>query len=229
MLRSESSSVAYESATTLISLSTAPSAVKAAVDTLIDIFTNQSDNNVKMIILTKLEVVVEHNSKLLSDSVMSLLHLLRTPNTAVRRMLLRMAAKLLNPRNVLEVITFLKNEMTAIVNERDELFADYRALLIQHIHAIAVKHPEVSDGVVLLLLDYLNSDSGRDILLFVREMLVKVPAMNEVIIGKIVDVFDSLEKEDVFLLTLWVLAEYAPVADIPKVFKTIQVSGHFME
>lgn len=228
MLRSENSAVAYESATTLISLSTAPSAVKAATDTLIELFSNQSDNNVKMVIVSRLEVVVDHNSKLLSDSVMDLLHLLKTPNNDIRKSLLKMSTKLINPRNVLEVVTFLRNEMTAIVNEKDELFANYRGLLIRHIHTIAVKYPEVADGVVLLLLDYLNSDSGYDIMLFVREMLVKVPSMNEVIIQKIVEVFESIEKATVFKLALWILAEFCQVAIIPQVLQTIQVSRSYV-
>ena len=60
----------YEAATTLITLSSAPSAVKAAASAYIELIVKESDNNVKLIVLDKLiQLKVTQNPKQLSDSL----------------------------------------------------------------------------------------------------------------------------------------------------------------
>ena len=53
LLNSNSPSVRYEAAGTLITLSTAPTAVKAAAACYIDLIVKESDNNVKLIVLDR--------------------------------------------------------------------------------------------------------------------------------------------------------------------------------
>ena len=83
MLNSDSPSVAFESATTLVTLSAAPSAVKAAANTLLSLLSSQTDNNVKIVILDRLAVIIRHNCRLLEDCVMELMALLRTPSSEI--------------------------------------------------------------------------------------------------------------------------------------------------
>lgn len=121
MLNSDSPSVAFESATTLVTLSSAPSAVKAATNTLLGLMASQTDNNVKIVILERLAVIVRHNCRLLEDCVMELLALLRTPSTEIRRTLLELGSLLVTERNVGEVIALLKNEVVRCADDDDAL------------------------------------------------------------------------------------------------------------
>ena len=210
MLNSDSPSVAYESATTLVTLSSAPSAVKAAANTLLGLLSSQTDNNVKIVILDRLAVIIRHNYRLLEDSVMELLALLRTPSTEIRRTLLSLVSELVSDRNIGDVMSFLKSEVVRSATDTDELGKGYREMLIQSIHALAVRYPDVADTVVLLLLDYLNGDSGVSILVLVKEMLLRHPALTHSVLQKLTEVFESLESEDVILVALWTLAEFAP-------------------
>ena len=57
LLNSSSSAVKYEAAGTLITLSSAPSAVKAAASCYIDLIIKESDNNVKLIVLMNCKTV----------------------------------------------------------------------------------------------------------------------------------------------------------------------------
>lgn len=52
LLQSQSAAVRYEAAGTLITLSSAPTAIKAAATTYIDLIVKESDNNIKVIIFT---------------------------------------------------------------------------------------------------------------------------------------------------------------------------------
>ena len=57
LLQSTSSAVVYECAVTLVSLSNAPSAIKAAANCYCQMLVSQSDNNVKLIVLDRLQVI----------------------------------------------------------------------------------------------------------------------------------------------------------------------------
>ena len=54
LLNSQSAAVRYEAAGTLVTLSTAPTAVKAAASAYIDLIVKEADNNVKLIVLDRL-------------------------------------------------------------------------------------------------------------------------------------------------------------------------------
>ena len=229
MLNSDSPSVAFESATTLVTLSSAPSAVKAAANTLLSLLATQTDNNVKIVILDRLAVIVRHNCRLLEDSIMELLALLRTPSSEIRRTLLSLVSDLVSDRNVMDVMTFLRGEVVRCAGDTDVMAKEYGEMLIQSIHALAVRYPDVADSVVLLLLDYLNGDSGISILVLVKEMLLQHTALVGPVLGKLRDIFDSLEGEEVMLLTLWVLAEFAPTEMVMECIQTVLVSDGILE
>lgn len=64
LLQSTSSAVVYECAVTLVSLSNAPSAIKAAANCYCQMLVSQSDNNVKLIVLDRLQVHIPQSTPL---------------------------------------------------------------------------------------------------------------------------------------------------------------------
>jgi len=56
LLQSRSTAVVYECAVTLVSLSSAPTAVRAAANCFCQLLVSQSDNNVRLIVLDRLQV-----------------------------------------------------------------------------------------------------------------------------------------------------------------------------
>ena len=56
LLQSTSTAVVYECAVTLVSLSQAPTAIRAAANCYCQLLVSQSDNNVKLIVLDRLQV-----------------------------------------------------------------------------------------------------------------------------------------------------------------------------
>ena len=223
MLNSDSPAVAFESATTLVTLSSAPSAVKASANTLLALLSSQTDNNVKIVILERLAVIIKHNSRLLEDTIMELLALLHTPSTEIRSTILELMKLLVSDRNINEVMGFLKNEVIREASNTDLLGRQYREMLITSIHVLALKFPEVADTVILMLLDYLNGDSGVSILTLVKEMLLHHPTLVETVLQKLLDIFPSLESEEVTLVTLWIFSEFLPVTMIQNAIQVILV------
>lgn len=70
---------------TLVTLSTAPTAIKAAASCYIELIIKESDNNVKLIVLDRLIALKEHptHEKVLQDSVMDILRVLASPDLEV--------------------------------------------------------------------------------------------------------------------------------------------------
>ena len=65
LLQSTSTAVVYECAVTLVSLSQAPTAVRAAANCFCQMLVSQSDNNVKLIVLDRLQVGLVFLAKML--------------------------------------------------------------------------------------------------------------------------------------------------------------------
>lgn len=66
----------YEAATTLTTLTQNPAAVKAAATCFIDLIVKESDNNVKMIVLDRVEALRSKHEHVLDDMVMDILRVL---------------------------------------------------------------------------------------------------------------------------------------------------------
>ncbi len=77
LLDTPSAAVSYEAASTLVALSAAPSAVRAAASAYIKILNKESDNNVKLIVLERLAALRRRHTKVLRDLVMDILRCVR--------------------------------------------------------------------------------------------------------------------------------------------------------
>ena len=113
LLNSNSASVRYEAAGTLVTLSNAPTAVKAAASAYIELIVKESDNNVKLIVLDRLVAMKDSPAyeKILAELVMDILRVLSSPDLEVRRKTLSLAMELVTSRNIEEMVLILKKEI----------------------------------------------------------------------------------------------------------------------
>lgn len=212
LLHSSSSAVSYEAAWTLVSLSNAPTAVRAAASAYTHLLSSESDNNVKLIILDKLDELKRHHVKVLQELLMDILRALSSPNSDIRRKTLDIAMDLVSPRNINEVVQILKKEVVKTQSKDvDRASAnEYRQMLIKAIHTCAVKFPAIADSVVHVLMDFLNGQGALDVVLFVREILETYPNLRESVLLKLVDSLADIKAANVYRVALWILAEFAP-------------------
>ena len=159
LLNSQSASVRYEAAGTLVTLSTAPTAVKAAASAYIDLIVKEADNNVKLIVLDRLVAMKESPSheKILQELVMDVLRVLSSPDLEVRRKTLALAMDLVTSRNIEEMVLVLKKEIAKTHNTVEhEDTGKYRQLLVRTLHTSCIKFPDVSPTVIPLLMEFLS-------------------------------------------------------------------------
>lgn len=213
LLKSESPAVSYEAAWTLVSLSTAPTAVRACAQTYATNLNSTSDNNVKLIVLDRLSELKKHHSKVVQEIIMDILRALSSPNIHICKKTLAVAIDLVGPRNIEEVMLLLKREVIRAQETELEHGDEYKNLLIQAIHKCATRFAEVADSVVLVLLDFLGGDGGYNVMVCVKSIIEQYPNFRTTIIRKIIDNLDEISNSDALRVALWVLGDYSDVPD----------------
>lgn len=141
-----------------MSLSAAPTAIRATAQTFTTLLCNESDNNVKLIVLGRLRELKERHPTVMQEIVMDILRALSAPNLDIRQKTLDVAMDLISARNVEGVVNLLKKEIVKTQEgPPDDINNKYRALLVQAVHSCVVKFPEVAESVVHLLMDFITT------------------------------------------------------------------------
>lgn len=219
LLNSNSPAVRYEAAGTLVTLSSAPTAIKAAASCYIELIVKESDNNVKLIVLDRLIALKElpAQERILQDLVMDILRVLTASDLEVRRKTLNLALDLVSSRNVEEMVLVLKKEVTKTHNVVEhEDTGKYRQLLVRTLHSCCVKFPDVAHTIIPVLLEFLsdtNEQAAADVLIFVREAMQRFEQLRSLIINKLLEVFPSIKSSKIHRGALWILGEYCSTTE----------------
>ena len=228
LLEASASTVVYEAASSLTALTSNPVAVKAAAGKFIELSIKEADNNVKLIVLDRVDQLRRKNPGVLDDLVMEVLRVLPSPDIDVRRKALEIGLEMVSSKNVEEVVLLLKKEISKTVDQEYEKNAEYRQLLIHNIHQCAIKFSEVAASVVDLLMDFVsdfNNASAVDVIDFVKEVVEKFPKLRPTIVRKLVDTLGEVRAGKVYRGILWIIGEYSlNEDDIREAWKRIRAS-----
>lgn len=229
LLQSNSAAVVYESSNTLISLSSAPTAIRAAAQSYCQLMASQSDNNVKLILLDRIIDLRKSHTGVLQELVMDVLRVLSSPNMEIRRKCIELSMDVLTRRNVEEVVGVLKKELTKTMSADEdtekESASQYRQMLIKAIHSASVRFPEVAEMAVDILTDCLADsygDAANDVIVFVREICERFDEFRPSVLGKVLAMLPNIRNPAVVKGALWVLGSYSEQPkDAKEAFKAV--------
>jgi len=228
LLEANTSTVVYEAASSLTALTNNPVAVKAAAGKFIELAIKEADNNVKLIVLERVNQLRHNNPGILDDLVMEILRVLSSPDIDVRKKALEIALEMVSSKNVEEVVLLLKKELSKTVDQEFEKNSEYRQLLIHSIHQCAIKFSEVAASVVELLMDFIadfNNTSAVDVINFVKEVVEKFPNLRPAIVHRLVETLNEVRAGKVYRGILWIVGEYSlDEKDIREAWKRIRAS-----
>ena len=94
--------------------------MKAAASKFIELSIKEPDNNVKLIVLEKVDQLRQNNEGVLDDLIMEILRVLSSPDIDVRRKALNIALEMASSKNVEEMVLLLKKELSKTVDEQYE-------------------------------------------------------------------------------------------------------------
>ena len=211
LFSSQSNAVVYECASALVALSSSATAIRAAATSYTQLLSSQSDNNIKLIVLERLQDLKRQHPKVLQEMVMDILRALSSDNLDIRQKTLDITLDLIAPKSIGEVMQLLKKEVQKTQGEEGDKNSEYRAMLITAIHGAAIKFPDSASAVVPVLMDFLgdsNQTSAVDVVLFVREIVETHPHLRETIMAKLLISFGSIGSARVARVALWLIGEY---------------------
>ncbi|PVG02481.1 putative coatomer complex beta chain [Serendipita vermifera] len=226
LVNAPSHSVKYDAAMTLTTLTQNPAAIKAAATAFVELVSKESDNNVKLIALDRVESLHSKHDHVLDGLVMDILRVLTSSDMEVRRKAVKIALNMVTSRNVQDVVLFLKKQLTKTLEQEHEKNAEYRQLLIQSIHICAIKFSEVAASVVHAMMEFLGDSSNTaavDVIAFVREVVEKFPKLRQSITERLLQSISEIKSGKVFRGALWIVGEYcSQPTDIQEAFAQIR-------
>lgn len=212
IIESSSNVVMYEAANTLTVLTSNPQSILLAGNKFVELATRESDNNVKIITLERINQLHKQHPGVLQDSSLEILRVLSSQDLDVKKKALDVTLQFITTRNVEDVVKLLKKELQSTALSNDDKNADYRQLLINSIHQLAIKFVEVAANVIDLLLDSiadLNTTAAYEVITFVKEVVEKFPDLRDAILRKLILALPHVKSGKVFRGALWVIGEYA--------------------
>ncbi|CCK68097.1 coatomer subunit beta KNAG_0A04190 [Huiozyma naganishii CBS 8797] len=224
-----SSEVIFETCLALTTLTANSAILVKAATKLIDLAVRVSDNNVKLIILDRVQDINENNPGALEELTLNILRVLNCEDVDVRSKALDICMNLVTSRNVEDVLQLLKKELQATVNHSNmDSSKKYKQLLIKAISSVASRFMEMAANAVSLLLDFisdLNSTAASGIIAFVKAVVEKYPELKHEILDTLIRALDDIKSAKAYRGALWILGEYAETApDIQASWKHIRSS-----
>jgi len=144
--------------------------------------------------------------------VMDILRALSSPDLDVREKTLNLTLDLVSSRNVVDLVKFLEKEVQKSASAQGTDDNDkYRQLLVQTLHNISVRFPDIATQVIPVLMDFLsdsNELAAGDVTNFVREAIQRYSELKPLIISKLLEVFPSIRNLKIIRSILWILGEY---------------------
>lgn len=132
----------YECSVALVSLSQAPTAIRAAANCFTNLLVSHTDNNVKLIVLDRIADLKERHREVMQEMLMDVLRALSSPNLDLRQKTLDIALDMLTSKNVAEVVSLFKKELMKTQDKELESGTEYRSHphLYQCVNACVLGH-----------------------------------------------------------------------------------------
>jgi len=218
---SSSTAVSYDCASTLVSLSSSPVAIQQATQAYVTLLTEQSDNNVKLIVLDRLQEVQKHHKQVMESLVMDILRALTCPSLDVRKKVMDIClGSLVTQRNIKDVVALLKKEVIKTLGyeaQGVEGNLEYRRLLIRALHACTGQYSEQAQSIMFLLMDFLTESdqtTATEVVMFLREIIANYPSLRNPILQRLAETITSINQSRVIRGCLWLFGEFCEDHDL---------------
>ncbi|CDO92370.1 unnamed protein product [Kluyveromyces dobzhanskii CBS 2104] len=228
LVSTRSTEVMYEAAITLTVLTSKETILLTVANKLVDLATKESDNNIKLVVLEKINEINQKNPGSLEDLTLDILRVLNAQDMDVRAKALDISLELITSRNVDSVVKLLRKELQSTADSSNDKTLEYRQLLIKSINKVAIRFIEVSSNVVSLLLDFignLSSESANDVIFFTKQVIERYPELRSEILFTLIDALHEVKSAKAYRGALWILGEHAQSeSEIQSTWKHIRSS-----
>ena len=212
LANASSPAVMFECAQILTKYGSSPSSAQIAGQSYVNLLNSQPANNVKLIVLERLEDMQRTHKNVIESLVMDIFRGLSCPALGVRQKIISLVSSVLTSRNVSDVVHLLRKEISK-TNAPETIGADgnseYRRVLIQTVQQASRQFPQFAESVVVSLADMLSTSDQQtayDIISFLREIMAT--QLHDVIAEKLIQILPDLTQSRVARMALWLIGEF---------------------
>ncbi|KPA75235.1 putative coatomer beta subunit [Leptomonas pyrrhocoris] len=230
VLQSKSAAVRFQCATTLLSLSSSPTAIRQATLTYVDLIKSHSDNSVRLIVVEQLNQMRGPYLHVLQDSLLDILSVLQDGTMTIRERVIELAVELVTRRNAETFMQAMRKELLRASRmdsevEDNNVATAYRLLIIKAMNTALLRHPPSAPSTLPVLLDYVcdSSSTSKEVITLIKEVLLSQPELRRDTLRKLTDVFPMMTSSAVMRTTLWMFGAYtATTEDVVQAFETLK-------
>ncbi|KAL6941550.1 hypothetical protein ACO0RG_002684 [Hanseniaspora osmophila] len=230
LISSSSNEVTLDCCMALSILTNSSTILREVAKKLIDLSAKESDNNVKLVILERIENIHQRHPGSLEELTSDILTILNPTDLDVCSKVLDICLELISSKNASDIVKLLKKELltTFDATKKTNKALEYRTLLIKSITKIAVRFVEVAVDVVSLLLGSINefsSTATNDIVVFIKQVVDKYPELRSALLSNLADALLEVKFSRAYRGGLWILGEFSLTeTDIQTSWKHIRSS-----
>ncbi|ESL09106.1 coatomer beta subunit [Trypanosoma rangeli SC58] len=231
VLQSKDPAVRYQCASTLLSLSTSPTAIRQAALTFIDLLKTHSDNSVRLIVVDQLDGMRARFGEILQDSLLDVMSVLANSTTEMAKKVVTLAVELVSSKNVEVFLQTMKKELLRSQSEGDILdqssLQEYKLLLIRAIRTAVLRQPHMAAAVLPVMMDYIcdSSSGSSEVILFIREILQVQPSLWAGTLKQLLEIFPLITSPRVMRTVLWLFGAHVSAADEVLAVLTLLVTS----
>ena len=149
----------------------------------------------------------------------------------VKQKILKLSLELVSPRNSEEMVHLLKKEVIKTQNEsitNNEDTCKYRQMLVETLHSICIKFPEVLSTNHLLttlseLLSGEDEQTAQAVTCFCREFIMKNMNAKDLILDNVLEAMPSVKNVKVLQGILWILGEFCDRDNVNQILEVRRV------
>ena len=86
-------------------------------------------------------------------------------------------------------------------------------MLVQALHSCSSRFPDVAEGVVTTLMDFIGGDGALNVVIFVRAIVEQYPELRDGVLQTLQNSVSDVTKSEVMCITMWILGEYCVEAE----------------
>ncbi len=147
--------MSFEIANSLIQLSGHPNIIKTAINLFTNLLVEQSENNIRVIILKKLMELKHKYKEILEEQVLYYTRIINSSCTnELRKLIFEMIGELITESNINSVIEILISDFNKLKHlQENEQIIEYKNMVLNSIFNYIMKFPNIKQEFPLFLIE----------------------------------------------------------------------------
>lgn len=210
--QSKSSSVLYECANTLISISNSQKALKLASSILIQLLNSANDNNIKLMVLTKLTKLKSISPKLIEDQISEITESMKSDSFDIKMQIIDLIRECCSKKTAETIIDILQHQILQLQKDNNEAQKEFLLKLLENVNYLVQKFTFSESSAIsvfsnMIQLSHVNETSSIQISKVVKKIFFSYPNLQNQLLHKIFEEIPEIKCSNIIKIVFVIFSE----------------------